>query len=244
MAERLQHARELGDIRENAEYDAAKNEQGLMEARIRELERLLKNPDIMEGGTQTDAASPGVLVPRPAVRDRRDHQVLRGPRPLRTTTISAVDSYLEERIRGGRPIEALIATRRPGEIVNERSKEAARAATDGSWSWSDVGKALGMTKQAAHEKLRARVHDELAKGLSQLEKAEERGHAKIARRAKRGRDGLARVAAMSPNVDSARQRIDEWEEEQHAKLDCNLRKARDEIARAGESVAKKLDRKT
>src|SRR6266508_3454833 len=34
MGDRLLHARELGDIRENAEYDAAKNEQGLMEARI------------------------------------------------------------------------------------------------------------------------------------------------------------------------------------------------------------------
>lgn len=62
MAERLQHARELGDIRENAEYDSAKNEQGLMEARIRELERLLKDPDIMEGAVETDAAAPGVLV--------------------------------------------------------------------------------------------------------------------------------------------------------------------------------------
>jgi len=160
-----------------------------------------------------------------------------------TATISAVDSYLEETIREGRPIEALIGTRRLGEIVNERSKEAARAATDGSWSWSDVGRALGMTKQAAHEKLRARVHDELAKGLSKLEESEERGHAKIARRAKRGRDGLDRAAAVSPKVDSARQRIDEWEE-QHAKLDRNLGKARDEIERADQSVANKPDRKT
>jgi transcription elongation factor GreA len=75
MAERLLHARELGDIRENAEYDAAKNEQGLMEARIRELERLLKDPDIMEGATQTDAASPGVLVIlRPLDEDDPDEE--------------------------------------------------------------------------------------------------------------------------------------------------------------------------
>jgi len=127
---------------------------------------------------------------------------------------------------------------------SRRSKEAARAATDGSWSWSDVGRALGRTKQAAHEKLRARVHDELAKGLSKLEESEERGHAKIARRAKRGRDGLDRAAAVSPKVDSARQRIDEWEEQQHAKLDRNLGKARDEIERADQSVANKPDRKT
>src|SRR5215207_4793457 len=62
MADRLQHARELGDIRENAEYDAAKNEQGLMEARIRELERMLKDPDLMEGPEDADEAGPGLLV--------------------------------------------------------------------------------------------------------------------------------------------------------------------------------------
>jgi transcription elongation factor GreA len=62
MAERLQHARELGDISENAEYDAAKNEQGLMEARIRDLERMLKDPDIVEGPEDTEQAAPGLLV--------------------------------------------------------------------------------------------------------------------------------------------------------------------------------------
>ncbi len=62
MAERLLHARELGDIKENAEYDAAKNEQGLMEARIRELERLLKDPDIVESSSDADEAGPGQLV--------------------------------------------------------------------------------------------------------------------------------------------------------------------------------------
>jgi transcription elongation factor GreA len=61
MAERLLHARELGDIRENAEYDAAKNEQGLMEARIRDLERQLVDPDIVEP-TDADEVGPGTVV--------------------------------------------------------------------------------------------------------------------------------------------------------------------------------------
>ena len=61
MGERLLHARELGDIRENAEYDAAKNEQGLMEARIRDLERKLKDPEIIEA-SDSDEAAPGSLV--------------------------------------------------------------------------------------------------------------------------------------------------------------------------------------
>lgn len=67
VAERLRRAREHGDIRENAEYDAAKDEQGLMEARIRELERLLRDPDIIEGVASAEKAGPGTLVTvRPA----------------------------------------------------------------------------------------------------------------------------------------------------------------------------------
>jgi transcription elongation factor GreA len=61
MAERLLHAREFGDISENAEYDASKNEQGLMEARIRQLEQLLRDPDIVEAA-DGDEVGPGTLV--------------------------------------------------------------------------------------------------------------------------------------------------------------------------------------
>jgi transcription elongation factor GreA len=72
MGERLLRAREHGDIRENADYDAAKDAQGLMEARIRVLEGLLKDPDIIEpvGG---DQVGPGTLVTlRPAEKHASD----------------------------------------------------------------------------------------------------------------------------------------------------------------------------
>ncbi len=95
--------------------------------------------------------------------------------------IEAVDGYLEQAIGDGRPIEALIASRRLGEIADARAKEAARVATEGSWSWADVGRALGVSKQAAHEKLRARIQGKIDKKLSKLEQAEHGGHAKIAR---------------------------------------------------------------
>src|SRR5438132_9245719 len=61
IAERIKAAREHGDIRENAEYDAAKNEQGLMEARIRSIERMLKDPEIIEV-VESDEVGPGTLV--------------------------------------------------------------------------------------------------------------------------------------------------------------------------------------
>jgi transcription elongation factor GreA len=62
IAERLKAAREHGDIRENAEYDAAKNEQALMESRIRNLERMLRDPDIVEAPPDSEVAAAGILV--------------------------------------------------------------------------------------------------------------------------------------------------------------------------------------
>ena len=163
--------------------------------------------------------------------------------PEGTVTIEAVDAYLEDSIRAGRPIEALIATRRLGEIASARAKQAARVATEGSWSWSDVGSALGMTKQAAHEKLRARVRDEISKGLSKLDGAEVAGRAKITRRANRGREGLDRAAPFSPKIDSARERIDEWEQNQNEKLTRKIEKARKTVAQTERAVQEKLDKK-
>jgi transcription elongation factor GreA len=65
MAERLLHAREFGDIMENAEYDAAKNEQGLMEARIRQLEQLLRDPEIIEPGDGDEVGAGTLVTVRP-----------------------------------------------------------------------------------------------------------------------------------------------------------------------------------
>jgi transcription elongation factor GreA len=48
VEERIAEARSHGDLRENADYDAAKNDQGLMEARIRKLEHLLNVAEVRE----------------------------------------------------------------------------------------------------------------------------------------------------------------------------------------------------
>jgi transcription elongation factor GreA len=62
IAERLKVAREHGDIRENAEYDAAKDAQGLMESQIRRLQEALRDPEIIEAPVAADAILPHMLV--------------------------------------------------------------------------------------------------------------------------------------------------------------------------------------
>ena len=48
VAQKIKEAREQGDLSENAEYDAAKDEQRDIEARIEELETILKNVEVVD----------------------------------------------------------------------------------------------------------------------------------------------------------------------------------------------------
>jgi transcription elongation factor GreA len=57
VAAKIERARELGDLTENGDYQAAKDEQGHLEGRIRQLEAILENAEIIE------APLPGVVGP-------------------------------------------------------------------------------------------------------------------------------------------------------------------------------------
>ena len=59
---KIKAARELGDLSENFEYHAAKNEQGMMEARIKELEAIIKNHVLIQPHTQKDVVGMGCTV--------------------------------------------------------------------------------------------------------------------------------------------------------------------------------------
>lgn len=61
MSKEIEIARAHGDLKENAEYHAAKDEQGQMEARIRQLEALLRDA-IIGGPSTTDEVRPGLVV--------------------------------------------------------------------------------------------------------------------------------------------------------------------------------------
>ena len=63
VAQKIKEAREQGDLSENAEYDAAKDEQRDIEARIEEIEKILKNAEIVdEDEVNTDTINVGCQV--------------------------------------------------------------------------------------------------------------------------------------------------------------------------------------
>ncbi len=63
VAQKLKEARAQGDLSENAEYDAAKDEQRDIEARIEELENILKNAEVVvEDEVNTDTINIGCMV--------------------------------------------------------------------------------------------------------------------------------------------------------------------------------------
>ena len=63
VAQKIKEAREQGDLSENAEYDAAKDEQRDIEARIEELEKILKNAEvIIEDEVELDRINIGCQV--------------------------------------------------------------------------------------------------------------------------------------------------------------------------------------
>jgi len=67
IADKIRSARELGDLSENFEYHAAKNEQGMKEARINELEAIIKNHVLIE-----DHRVPGQVSMGSTVRFREE----------------------------------------------------------------------------------------------------------------------------------------------------------------------------
>lgn len=53
VADKISEARDFGDLSENAEYDAAREEQGLLETRIADIEEILGNADIIKPTSRT-----------------------------------------------------------------------------------------------------------------------------------------------------------------------------------------------
>ena len=62
IAQRLEHAKSLGDLSENAEYQEAKEEQSLLESEIAELEETIRNAVLIQKSGRSDRVEVGSTI--------------------------------------------------------------------------------------------------------------------------------------------------------------------------------------
>ncbi len=101
IADEIEEARAHGDLKENAEYHAAKDKQGHMEGRIRQLEVLLRDATV-GGPTGTDRVAAGLVVTLKIEGDEEIYLVGSREDAHDELEILSVDSPLGQAVLGAR----------------------------------------------------------------------------------------------------------------------------------------------
>ena len=110
VAERIQQAREFGDIAENAEYDDAKNEQAMLEHRIAQLEERLANARVVEA----DETPAGVV----AVGRRVRLKDMDANETIEYAIVGSAEANPDEnKLSNESPVGRAIIGKKKGEIV-------------------------------------------------------------------------------------------------------------------------------
>ncbi len=112
----IKEARALGDLSENAEYDAARNEQAVIEARIKQLEKMLENVSIISD-VSTDSVSIGNTVTIKYVDDDEEDE-------YKIVGSQEADPF-ESRISNESPIAQALFNHKVGDIVTVESPNGA-----------------------------------------------------------------------------------------------------------------------
>lgn len=121
IAQKIEAARLLGDLSENGDYHAAKDEQGHMEGRIRELEHLLEHATIIEHA-DGDAIGPGSIVElRREGRDETQRYLIGS---AEETTPEGVDL-----MSPNSPLGLALIGHRAGDVVSFEAPAGARSVT-------------------------------------------------------------------------------------------------------------------
>lgn len=108
VAQRLHEAMEGGELIENAEYEAAKNEQAFVEGRILELERMLAQAKVIEPGGSKDVVKIGSTV---VVQEGTN-------KPETYTIVGAAEAKPREGlISNESPLGKALLDRRPGDEI-------------------------------------------------------------------------------------------------------------------------------
>ena len=99
VSQKIKEAREQGDLSENAEYDAAKDEQRDIEARIEELEKILKNAEVfVEEEADLDKVSIGCQVKGKISNESPVGKALLGKKVGDTVTVTTPAGEFEYKI--------------------------------------------------------------------------------------------------------------------------------------------------
>ena len=110
VAERLHEAMEGGELIENAEYEAAKNEQAFVEGRIQELEIILAAAHIIDGNAHQD---PTIVEVGDTVTIQEE-----GGEPEQYTIVGAAEANPREgKISNESPLGKALLNHHPGDIV-------------------------------------------------------------------------------------------------------------------------------
>ncbi len=112
VADRIKEAREYGDIVENSEYDDAKNEQAFVEGRIKDLEKLLRNVQIIDD-EETDTGNNEIKIG--STVELKDLES--GKKFTYTLVGSAEADPSENKISNESPVGSAILGRKAGEKV-------------------------------------------------------------------------------------------------------------------------------
>ena len=114
-------ARAHGDLSENAEYHAAKDEQGQKEARIRQVRQMLENAEIITSDDDDSVVKPGKLVTIRHEGDDESETYLLGLREERggDYDILTPDSPLGQALLGRSPGDKIVAKAPRGELKVE-----------------------------------------------------------------------------------------------------------------------------
>jgi transcription elongation factor GreA len=108
VAQRLHEAMEGGELIEDAEYEAAKNEQAFVEGRIQELEMLLANARVIEETNHAELVTLGATV---TIQEE-------GAEPEVYTIVGPAEANPRNgRISNESPLGRALIDRRPGEVV-------------------------------------------------------------------------------------------------------------------------------
>lgn len=110
----IKEARALGDLSENAEYDAARNEQAVIEGRIQTIEKMLENVSIITNVT-TDKVSIGTTVAIKYVDDDDDDE-----EEYKIVGSQEADPF-ESKISNESPIAKALLNHKVGEVVTVES---------------------------------------------------------------------------------------------------------------------------